>query len=101
MLVAAPGNRPLRFLISVMKLLPLTNVTQTYILDSLGMTASGWSFDAINMEDHSVLYEDTKTPFPLYSLITYPDGGFTTSSSDLAAYLNELIKGFMGKGTLL
>jgi len=80
---------------------PLPIFTQTHILDPLGMTASGWSFDAINMEDHSVLYEDTKTPFPLYSLVTYPDGGFTTSSSDLAAYLNELMKGFMGKGTLL
>ena len=75
--------------------------TQTHILDPLGMTGSGWSFDAIHMEDHSVLYEDTKTPLPFYSLITYPDGGFTTSSTDLAAYLNELMKGFVGKGTLL
>ena len=75
--------------------------TQTHILDPLGMTGSGWSFDAIHMEDHSRLYADTKTPLPFYSLITYPDGGFTTSSSDLAAYLNELMKGFMGKGTLL
>jgi hypothetical protein len=65
------------------------------------MTGSGWSFDAIHMEDHSRLYVDTKTPLPFYSLITYPDGGFTTSSSDLAAYLNELMKGFGGKGTLL
>lgn len=75
--------------------------TQTHILDPLGMTASGWSFDAIQMEDHSRLYADTKTPLPFYSLITYPDGGFTTSSTDLAIYLNELMKGFVGKGTLL
>ena len=75
--------------------------TQTHILDPLGMTASGWSFDAIQMEDHSRLYADTKTPLPFYSLITYPDGGFTTSSSDLATYLLELIKGHTGQGTLL
>ncbi|EAR01965.1 serine hydrolase domain-containing protein [Maribacter sp. HTCC2170] len=75
--------------------------TQTHILDPLGMTGSGWSFDAINLEDHSVLYNDIQTPLPLYSLITYPDGGFTTSSADLAKYLNELMKGFTGKGTLL
>ncbi len=75
--------------------------TQTHILDPLGMSASGWSFDAIQMEDHSRLFADTKTPLPFYSLITYPDGGFTTSSSDLAIYLLELIKGQSGQGTLL
>lgn len=79
----------------------LPKFTQTHILDTLGMTGSGWSFDAIHMEDHSRLYAVAKTPLPFYSLITYPDGGFTTSSSDLAAYLNELMKGFGGKGTLL
>ncbi len=75
--------------------------TQAHILDPLGMTGSGWSFDAIQLEDHSRLYADTKTPLPFYSLITYPDGGFTTSSSDLANYLLELIKGQSGQGTLL
>ena len=80
---------------------PFTGFTQTYILNPLGMTASGWSFDAIHMEEHSRLYSDPKTPLPFYSLITYPDGGFTTSSSDLATYLVELIKGYAGKGTLL
>jgi len=79
----------------------LPKFTQTYILDPLGMTTSGWSFDAIHMEDHSHLYADTKTPLPFYSLITYPDGGFTTSSTDLAVYLNELMNGYVGKGTLL
>lgn len=79
----------------------LPKFTQTHILDPLGMTASGWSFDDIHIEDHSVLYEDINTPLPLYSLITYPDGGFTTSSTDLATYLNELMKGYVGKGTLL
>jgi CubicO group peptidase (beta-lactamase class C family) len=80
---------------------PFPAFTQTHILDPLGMTTSGWSFDAIDLAEHSVLYADTKTPLPLYSLITYPDGGFTTSSADLAVYLHELIKGFKGKGTLL
>ena len=80
---------------------PFPEFTQTHILDPLGMTSSGWSFDTIDLAAHSVLYADTKTPLPRYSLITYPDGGFTTSSSDLAVYLHELIKGFTGKGTLL
>ncbi|NNG09205.1 MAG: beta-lactamase family protein [Arenibacter sp.] len=80
---------------------PFPEFTQTHILDPLGMTTSGWSFDAIDITQHSVLYADTKTPLPRYSLITYPDGGFTTSSADLAIYLHELIKGFTGKGSLL
>lgn len=75
--------------------------TQTHILTPLGMTASGWSFESINFEDHSRLYADPKTPLPFYSLITYPDGGFTTSSADLGKYLTELIKGHSGQGTLL
>lgn len=75
--------------------------TQTHILKPLGMSASGWSFEAINFEDHARLYTETKTPLPFYSLITYPDGGFTTSSTDLGKYLNELIKGHSGQGILL
>jgi CubicO group peptidase (beta-lactamase class C family) len=75
--------------------------TQIHILKPLGMSASGWSFDAINFEDHARLYTETKTPLPFYSLITYPDGGFTTSSIDMGKYLNELIKGHSGQGTLL
>ena len=75
--------------------------TRTYILEPLEMTDSGWSFSTINFENHSRLYADTKTLLPFYSLITYPDGGFITSSTDLAKYLNELIKGHSGEGTLL
>jgi CubicO group peptidase (beta-lactamase class C family) len=75
--------------------------TQTHIMKPLDMSASGWSFDAINFEDHARLYTEKKTPLPFYSLITYPDGGFTTSSTDLGKYLNELIKGNFGQGTLL
>ena len=36
-----------------------------------------------------------------YSLITYPDGGFISSTNDLGLYLSELMKGYDGKGTRL
>jgi CubicO group peptidase (beta-lactamase class C family) len=75
--------------------------TKKHILDPLEMTSSGWSFDRVNMDQHSVLYNDEQTAFPLYRLITYPDGGMISSVTDLGKYLSELIRGYSGKGTLL
>ena len=75
--------------------------TKQHILRPLGMEASGWSFDDIDMEAHSTLYANVDTPLPYYSLITYPDGGLICSPADLGKYLVELIRGYSGKGTLL
>jgi len=72
-----------------------------HILEPLGMSSSGWSFDDIDMSQHSTLYIGPEIELPFYSLITYPDGGLITSSADLAKYLTELIKGYTGEGTLL
>ena len=38
---------------------------------------------------------------PRYSLVTYPDGGLYSSVSDLTKYLQEMMKGYDGEGTLL
>ncbi|MGA9271651.1 MAG: serine hydrolase, partial [Lutimonas sp.] len=75
--------------------------TQKHILQPLEMNSSGWSFDRVNMDEHSVLYDENQKPFPLYRLITYPDGGFISSVSDLGKYLSELIGGYTGNGTIL
>lgn len=72
-----------------------------HILKPLNMSSSGWSFDDIDLLKHSTLYENPGTALPYYSLVTYPDGGLITSSSDLAKYLTELIKGYSGEGTIL
>lgn len=72
-----------------------------HILRPLEMTASGWSFEDIDLASHSTLYANPETELPYYSLITYPDGGLITSISDLGKYLSELIKGYSGQGTLL
>lgn len=71
------------------------------ILEPLGMMNSGWSFDQVNIKKHSLLYMPNRKPIPFYSLITYPDGGLITSIDDLSKYLQELIRGYMGKGTIL
>ena len=75
--------------------------TFKHILAPLNMTSSGWSYNEIDESQFSKLYSSTHTVYPSYYLITYPDGGFITSSNDLGKYLTELIKGYSGSGTLL
>ena len=72
-----------------------------HILEPLGMEASGWAFEDIQLSDHSTLYANVETPLPFYSLITYPDGGMICSPPDLSTYLVELINGYSGDGMLL
>jgi CubicO group peptidase (beta-lactamase class C family) len=80
---------------------PFNKFTAKYILQPLQMKSSGWKFDEIDFKQHSKLYFTPDTLLPFYSLITYPDGNFITSSSDLAKFLCELIKGYNGNGTIL
>jgi CubicO group peptidase (beta-lactamase class C family) len=75
--------------------------SKKYILEPLNMNASGWSFNDIELDQHSILYENPDTPLPFYRLITYPDGGLITSIHDMSKYLTELIKGYAGEGTIL
>lgn len=77
------------------------NFTRQHILLPLGMASSGWSYDKIDFDQHSTLYSDSITELPFYYLVTYPDGGMRTSSADFALYLQELIRGYAGKGTIL
>ncbi|BDD05553.1 serine hydrolase [Aureibacter tunicatorum] len=75
--------------------------TIEHILRPLNMTHSSWTYDSVEFENVSKLYSNPETKVPYYSLITYPDGGLLTTVSDLSKYLNELIKGYSGSGTLL
>lgn len=78
-----------------------TDFTQKHILDPLGMKASGWNPESVDMTYHSQLYPNLDYAAPMYTLITYPDGGLRTSTAEMSKYLIELVKGKMGKGTLL
>ena len=75
--------------------------TRKYILKPLKMNNSGWSEKDSDPKLRSRLFENTDKMIAQYSLITYADGGFVTSSHDLGLYLSELMKGFKGKGILL
>ena len=70
--------------------IPYDLFTIETILDPLGMSASGWSFEDIDLTKHTKLYLNPETQIPFYTLITYPDGGLLTSANDLSTYLIEL-----------
>ncbi|KFF10092.1 serine hydrolase domain-containing protein [Flavobacterium hydatis] len=75
--------------------------TKENILKPLKMNSSGWSSKDIDVSKRSRLFANKDKMIAEYSLITYPDGGFLTSSKDLGLFLTELIKGYEGKGKLL
>ncbi|AIM38410.1 beta-lactamase [Sphingobacterium sp. ML3W] len=75
--------------------------TQDYILKPLKMSNSGWTSIDIDPTKRSRLFAYKGKMIAEYSLITYADGGFITSSNDLGLFLSELIKGYEGKGKLL
>ncbi len=75
--------------------------TQNYILKPLKMNNSGWTAKDIDPTKRSRLFAYKEKMVAEYSLITYADGGFITSSNDLGIFLSELIKGYNGNGKLL
>ncbi len=81
--------------------IPYDEFTKKYILEPLGMNAAGWSFDSVDKSQHSKLYTDKGEVIPPYSLVTYPDGGLLTDLHDFGLYLQELMRGYEGEGTLL
>ncbi|MFN1216801.1 serine hydrolase domain-containing protein [Chryseobacterium kwangjuense] len=75
--------------------------TVQYIFEPLQMTHSGWNFNAINFSKYSRTFINKQTPYPYYSLNTYPDGGMLTTSENMSKYLLELMKGYYGNGKIL
>lgn len=75
--------------------------TRDYILKPLKMNHSGWMSADIDTTKRSRLFANKEKMIAEYSLITYADGGFLTSSHDLGLFLSELIKGYVGNGKLL
>ncbi|HRB71288.1 MAG TPA: serine hydrolase domain-containing protein [Flavobacterium sp.] len=80
---------------------PFDVFTQKHILTPLQLKDSRWKFDAIDRTRLSRYYQDPETLLPYYTMSSYPDGGFMTTINDLSKYLQELIRGYNGKGTIL
>jgi CubicO group peptidase (beta-lactamase class C family) len=75
--------------------------TQENILNPLEMENSGWSRKSVDSTQISKLYGNYESVLADYSILSYPDGGLLTTSTDLSKLLTEFIKGYTGKGTLL
>ncbi|MDM1063998.1 hypothetical protein HXZ62_15735 [Empedobacter falsenii] len=56
------------------------------------MNNSGWTEKDIDTTKRCRLFAYNYKMIAEYSLITYDDGGFITSSNDLGIFLSELIK---------
>jgi CubicO group peptidase (beta-lactamase class C family) len=81
------GSALVAYLIEIKSGLAYAGFTKKYILKPLKMDHSGWHVPDMDLKNHAILYLDQKNRFPLYDLVTYPDGGLKTSPEDLSKYL--------------
>lgn len=109
--VFTPGNRTfvysnigsalLGYIIELKAGITYAAFTTKYILKPLKMSSSGWFLANVDVAHHSKLYLDKQSNFPLFDLLTYPDGGLKTTASDLSKFLIDVVKGLSGKSVVL
>jgi len=71
------------------------------ILDQLEMTRSTWNYKDVKKENEIKYYNEIYNSVPSYEVITYPDGGLYSTVSDMTKFLQEMMKGYEGKGKIL
>jgi CubicO group peptidase (beta-lactamase class C family) len=79
--------------------MPFYEYSAKYTLEPIGMDYSGWRWQDINKELHTVSYKKKNKVVDPYHLATYPDGGLRTNIRDLSKYIIEMIKGYNGEST--
>ncbi len=89
------------YLIEVKANISFADFSQKHIFLPLKMNETSWFLNTTIAKKHSKNYNFEGVAYPLYSGITYPDGGLRTSCSDLSKYLLEMIKGYNGQSDLL
>jgi CubicO group peptidase (beta-lactamase class C family) len=95
------GSALVAYLIEIKSGVSYAEFATKYILKPLQMENSGWFLSSIDLKKHAKLYYTGDQYFPLYNLLTYPDGGLKTSANDLSKYLISIIKGYNGVPKLL
>lgn len=80
--------------------LPFETFTKEHIFKPLAMSSTGWFFEEVDSTNYSTLYADEQV-LPYYRILSYPDGGLITSSTDLSKFLIDLIKGYSGQAGVL
>jgi D-alanyl-D-alanine carboxypeptidase len=89
------------YLIEIKSGVSYAEFTTKYILKPLKMTASGWRLTSKDLQKYARPYYNLTLSFPFYTLVTYPEGGLRTSTSDLSKYLIEIIKGYNSNSIIL
>ena len=79
---------------------PFNEFTKEHIFNPLNMSSTAWFFEEVDSTNYSKLYYDDQE-LPYYKILSYPDGGLITSSTDLSRLLVDLIKGYSGHGAVL
>ena len=75
--------------------------SKQHIFKPLDMTHSAWFTSEHKLHRLARLYLDYVNNFPLYDLLTYPDGGLKTNALDLSKFLRDMIKGLSGHSAIL
>lgn len=73
--------------------------TEEHIFRSLNMESTTWKRPMNNNVSQQYFHNGSKVPD--YTLITFPSGDLQTNSFDMAKFMLEMMKGYMGKGRLL
>ncbi len=95
------GTALLAHIIEIVTKTDYRDYTRQHILRPLKMDRSGWSKAEVDTLNHIAYYNDRYHPVPDYRIITYPDGGFYSSIEDMTLFLQEMMKGYDGEGTIL
>ncbi|MFN3788711.1 serine hydrolase domain-containing protein [Massilia sp.] len=70
--------------------------TRKHIFEPLQMRSTSWRADPSQAKRQAIAYNRRHQAYPRYALVTYPDGGLTTSAADLARFLMAMVKGYKG-----
>lgn len=70
--------------------------TARHIFEPLQMRSTSWRADPAQARRQALAYNRRHQAYPRYALVTYPDGGLTTSAADLARFLMAMVKGYKG-----
>ena len=95
------GASLLAQIIANVQAMPYEAYVEKEVFIPLQMGRTTWKRPAVASGDITRYYKEDLMPFPGYTLITAPDGGIYSTVSDLTKFLQEIMKGYQGNGTLL
>lgn len=95
------GSALAAYLVEVKSGISYAQFTQKYIFKPLHMNNTGWVIDTAHIEQYGQLYFNHRFTLPLYTLLTYADGGVRTTAADLCKYVKAILKGYYGDAAIL